>query len=630
MIPERLAAALAVLLLCVSPVLAQGDKRNAANPVVDDGALATVATEAAPTGSAVDKIRSTKIGSDVSPATSAGSKRTDVPESVSLGTATAEAPASTAGRSDPARLPSETADGRAGELTPARQGEGACENFGGGARKNGVVWCGTEPTLSFKVLAERAAPILWFSPDEQLLKKRYKLPQPIPCDSSHQTVCKSKDKPSFCEADEYCSGHRNNESGVVYYQVRRIERKDGSSELPYAGADGARYLKLDRIEKLSLKYYFYYCLDCGFGGHQHDLENIEFEIVIEKEESGPRYRARVREVIGAAHGVHWYNNRLKLDDDEVKGAVFPITILVEQGKHASAPDKDGGGTYDHGTDINSRRNDAWGIRDKLGWGKWSLTLPLYRKHYTNQKRPTNLLYRIGSKAQIDSHPDVWAGYKVEVSPAEGKTEELGKPEETYVLRELGSDCEQEQARKAANSGGFNLYKVMKNRGAWKPPAVAEPSSKFTRLIRSSFLMEEDDNLPENVWEKLLQFSYRYDQSHGFSLTPPLPTGRLFHGYFVPRAHFTGFSNGSRRYGLDYIYTPSAARFADLYAAGGIEWYRTGPNRPFRFGPAWEVGLKGRVAVPKLPFKLFAGYRFGIRTSPTRKFTFVHEGGGGLF
>jgi hypothetical protein len=99
------------------------------------------------------------------------------------------------------------------------------------------------------------------------------------------------------------------------------------------------------------------------------------------------------------------------------------------------------------------------------------------------------------------------------------------------------------------------------------------------------------------------------------------------GYFIPRAHFTGFSNGSRRYGLDYLYTPSASRWWEVYAAGGIEWYRPGPGRPFNFGPAWEGGFKFRFPVKKW---VFAGVRVGVRTSPTKKFTLVGEPGGGLF
>jgi len=504
-----------------------------------------------------------------------------------------------------------------------RGGENNCESFDGGPRKNGIVWCGSESTLSFEVLAERSAPILWFSPDEHLLEKKHKIPQPIPCESS----CGNSDPP--CKDGNYCGSPDDDKSAVVYYQIRRVVQERGSTLEPFAG----KVLNLEGIQKLTLKYYFYYCVDCGFQGHRHDLENIELEILIEKEKGGHRYRARVAEVIGAAHGVHWFNNRLKIKEGTLKvkdDTVFPITILVERGKHASAPDKDGDGYYEHKRDINKRVNDAWGLRDKLGQKRLVPLFPYYRGVHTDPTRAAHPEHRIGSKKQIESHPDIFSNYRVITNnPETGEEVELRQPENGYELRELGDDCTAAQVRAAGNSGKFDLAGAMERRGAGKPPEKMKAPTKIVRLLRSSFLIEDDDNLRENLWEKALQFSYRYDHSHGFSFTPTLPTGRLFGGYFVPRAHFTGFSRGSRRYGLDYLYTPSASRWAEAYVAGGIEWFREGPNRPFNFGPAWEGGIKFRFPL-NLKRKLFVGVRVGLRTSPTRKFSPVVEPGGGLF
>ena len=46
--------------------------------------------------------------------------------------------------------------------------------------------------------------------------------------------------------------------------------------------------------------------------------------------------------------------------------VFPIRVLVEEGKHASILDRNADGVYTPGYDVNARVNDAWGLRDVLG------------------------------------------------------------------------------------------------------------------------------------------------------------------------------------------------------------------------------------------------------------------------
>jgi hypothetical protein len=43
-----------------------------------------------------------------------------------------------------------------------------------------------------------------------------------------------------------------------------------------------------------------------------------------------------------------------------------VTVLVEEGKHASVPDRNADGVYTPGYDVNLRVNDAWGLRDVFG------------------------------------------------------------------------------------------------------------------------------------------------------------------------------------------------------------------------------------------------------------------------
>ncbi len=60
------------------------------------------------------------------------------------------------------------------------------------------------------------------------------------------------------------------------------------------------------------------------------------------------YTLSVSKVIAKAHGVLWFDNSLVID----KYTRFPITLLAEEGKHASCTDKNGDGYYTPGYDVN--------------------------------------------------------------------------------------------------------------------------------------------------------------------------------------------------------------------------------------------------------------------------------------
>jgi hypothetical protein len=63
-------------------------------------------------------------------------------------------------------------------------------------------------------------------------------------------------------------------------------------------------------------------------------------------------------------GSRWYSNILKARSD----IRYPITLFVEEGKHATAPDCNADGAFMRGYDVTERVNDAWGVRDSLGHG----------------------------------------------------------------------------------------------------------------------------------------------------------------------------------------------------------------------------------------------------------------------
>jgi hypothetical protein len=143
------------------------------------------------------------------------------------------------------------------------------------------------------------------------------------------------------------------------------------------------------------EYWFYYLFDQGLNGHLHDSEHafvfVE-PLVRERQHDSCKVepadhptgaaltRPLVRAVVGAGHEEHTANNILVASPKrraesaaDVMGArhnlVFPqglpfhMPILVELGKHASAPDRSFDGRFDFGMDANVFPESVWGTRD---------------------------------------------------------------------------------------------------------------------------------------------------------------------------------------------------------------------------------------------------------------------------
>jgi len=87
---------------------------------------------------------------------------------------------------------------------------------------------------------------------------------------------------------------------------------------------------------------------------------------------GSQYGSSLKEIApdfkttAFAHGTDWYSNELIIEDD--LGIRVPIVLFVEEGKHATCPDRNADGIYTPGYDVNVRINDAWGVRDVFGSG----------------------------------------------------------------------------------------------------------------------------------------------------------------------------------------------------------------------------------------------------------------------
>ena len=138
-----------------------------------------------------------------------------------------------------------------------------------------------------------------------------------------------------------------------------------------------RYLRLDAMTRRKqctiyyrvrsapgswmIEYWMYYPFDVGgVGSHLHDPEHFFVEV--------DKLGGAVRKTIGAAHGYFAPNNIYTAD---LRGALainLPLYVLVEQHKHATAPDIDRDRAFTPGIDENEYKERAkvWGVRDVIG------------------------------------------------------------------------------------------------------------------------------------------------------------------------------------------------------------------------------------------------------------------------
>ena len=227
----------------------------------------------------------------------------------------------------------------------------------------GIIWYGSNPKMTFEQLAAYAGPIVSFSPDEPLLEgtegAAIRLPEPV-----------------YFEEDP--------DAPVVYYRVKTVLSKASNPGVSVQVNEQDRnqsVLDLSLINAIDLDYFFYYTREAGLGAHPHDIESAQFKLeIIQNTEAGCencRYAIRVAKIVALAHGLHWYDNVLVVDEPDVK---FPMTIMQEEGKHASCPDRNGDGLYSPGYDVNRSGSlitgdyKAW--MSKYRWPEYNVVPPL--------------------------------------------------------------------------------------------------------------------------------------------------------------------------------------------------------------------------------------------------------------
>jgi hypothetical protein len=446
----------------------------------------------------------------------------------------------------------------------------SCSCAGRGPSGPNVLWRGATAHLSAADIAALAAPVVWFSADEPLLRMGGNIPpDPHPCDAL-------SDVP------------------IVYWAVDRIALR-GAEEMTEPVEVNPELF--ESASEIVIRFFFYYRIDIGKGGHPHDIEGFDVHVALH--EDGGCHEVQVQRVVAFAHGVDWYSNELVLDSD----TKFPLTFLVEEGKHATTPDRNADGIYTPGYDVNRRTKDAWGVRDVLGSG--ALISPRYE---TSMTKPRRAHYRVVPDApppsciderhrSIGEHEDVLARYQL-------------RPSRDVPI------CSGIVAARALE-GSMRLN----NFGLGRAPS----QQTFARL--ESALLES----PSGPGALVPSVAFRWDQNPGVAL--------LFRGldlrelYVVPRITWVVGPKTS----AEALITQTAAQFVSGYFSTGAAHERlSGGEIRWRFvvetGVKFRVTLSGWQRVLSLGYS-FAGLRLGVRSDGFDQLTnlrFIVEVGAGAF
>lgn len=464
--------------------------------------------------------------------------------------------------------------------------------------QNSTIWQGDTSWITIEKIAAYAAPVLWFSPDEPNMKGYLKdgihIPEPFPFE-----------QPS--------------NSPVVYYKVLNVFTEKGSQSVAYLDSKlrkGESAINLDVVKCFYLDYYFYYGSELGIGSHPHDIESVVMKMVVEKNPIYNKYRIRVENVNGRAHGLYWYNN-LHVVDIYTK---FPVTVLIEEGKHASCPDANGDGVYTPSYDVNVRTNDAWGIRDIIRGG--TLFSGGYQSWMTKVRTPASIV-----SPPLPADSPVYDDFVDDHRNLSEKT--------AYVLRPFPE----------ANmlTKDLHLQSLIKDKEPVKWPVV-KSSAKDAKKIKG---------IPEDRILHPITIAFRIEENGAFTYIMPLlivknVAAPMTGGWFINK-----FYNGPGDYIADENRSPtdktifghivmhmaSASRWLDQYVGFGYEVNDYDERRAvknYNVDFAAEFGFKIRVNLKKVPLlkrPKFIGIRMGYRLTgfaPVKESGLLFEIGAGAW
>lgn len=463
---------------------------------------------------------------------------------------------------------------------------------GGGIRMDGVVYCGAEPLTTLGELAERVAPVLWFSPDEPLFDGRQpgdRTPSRLPKKFTGEAP------PSATETIHVVAP-------VVYYGIRELVFRRGTARpsIPTERRDPALHawfrkdtpVDLSQLTRVTVRFAFYYPADAGFGGHAHDLEYADFVLSISSHPlpgSRCRFQVSIVRVEAAAHGSRWYSNVLDIGEDNADGDLsFPITLLVEEGKHAVATDRNGDGHFTPRYDVNRRVNEAWGVRDNIRSG--DVAAPRYEAAQAKPRKPNG---RVGPRGVHLTPECLYAAYRGDASMLKYELE---------VFPWAGAyDCSDIESR------GFKFCDVVRERHQSRPFVRIGEASRLYGLVTSVL----DDG---SILDTTSVAARRDGDRVGFALVYPILALEFpkVGGWVYPRIFGLRNSDGSDAIysvGIDALYTPSLSRWLDWYASVGARALT--PDRP---GAKTTVvrEYEGGVRLRFKKWGTFQGARLGMR------------------
>jgi hypothetical protein len=418
---------------------------------------------------------------------------------------------------------------------------------------NGIFWCGSSDEVDVAQLARCAAPVLWFSPDEPLLLRKVRIPQAF--------VIPPPGAPPRHGLDD--DGHAPPGEPTVYWHLRRVQTSRGRRVADDVREQVARgKLPLGKTRRLTIHYLFYYERDFGLGSHYHDLEGAQAEIVIVHPSSGQSVAsAQIDRITAFGHGSDLLSNVLQVrpsiqQREGAPGLRLPWTLLVEEGKHASCPDRNGDGHYMPGYDVNVSVTDAWGVRDTLGSG-------LIRSHYqswmTKPRRPED---RIGPP--LAEHDGLRGQYERGQGrgayPRAYALVEAPRPDATDCCRGreiLRADCLADQPEAGRKCDFVHLRRNACCR--LQPPQV---TSAWLTYVDSSPLDPR----------RFLALGARTDgRKHGFALSFFSPIGLPGFGGWPSARFFLVRDDRRWRKRLDVSFAPALSRITDWYVAVGYDW-----------------------------------------------------------
>ncbi|MFV1987485.1 MAG: hypothetical protein ACC682_09385, partial [Gemmatimonadota bacterium] len=469
----------------------------------------------------------------------------------------------------------------------------------------GAVWWGTRSQMTAREFASYIAPVYWFSPDEPLLAEATA--------TGRRRLLTSGADISIPEAMPF---EESTGRPVVYYQVEELV------EIAGVEIDGWVEDEADINESIidfrvtggvKLGFFAYFSEDAGVGGHEHDLEAAEFRVGIAR--SGGQYLQErsdtqcdeqtyvivVMSVFAKAHGIVWFWNIIDVDDQ----TRFPMHLLVEEGKHGLATDKNSDGYFTPGYDVSRHVNDAWGVRDIISTG--TLFSGGYQAFMTKVRQDEHRVF-----------PPL-----PEDSPGRTSLRERGAYDNPYVEYEL-------RPLPPASMGEFDdqLYKFMSDK-----EVPGWPRIRYVSDLQGFFQWADEGQIV-----KSLGIALRADGDLGVSFVFPLFIVKNLEvgiggGFLVHRMYLK--DKGFRDFGWLLMYTPSASRWIDTYVAAGVEWdsFDVVPEDPENLpepGPeptlltmtdtdfVFETGIKFRVNLSTSPLKFlgfltdFWGLRAGIK------------------